>query len=155
MSTFQKKLQLDRNNEKTSNAGLKWDNEDDNFLLENAKNGVDITEIALALKRTEGSIKTRIIINILSMIGTERDKLSNMCSLYNVTEEEVSVYEQKKQQREQKRLGRQSYQYEKKNNYSSSFPSSETAEMLEGLSHLNQKMDSLMEKMNDVLKKVK
>jgi|TARA_Y100000389_G_scaffold203935_1_gene254172 predicted transcriptional regulator len=151
MSTFQKKLQQDRSNEKTSNAGLKWDSEDDKYLLENAKNGTDIKEIALALKRTEGSIKTRIIINILSMIGNDRNKLSNMCSEYNVTEDDVSIYEQKKEQREQKRLGRPSYQYEKKN----SFPSSETAEMLEGLSHLNQKMDSLMEKMNDVLKKMK
>lgn len=151
MSTFQKKLQQDRSNEKTSNAGLKWDSEDDKYLLENAKNGTDIKEIALALKRTEGSIKTRIIINILSMIGNDRNKLSNMCSEYNVTEDDVSIYEQKKQQREQKRLGRQSYQHDKKN----SFPSSETAEMLEGLSHLNQKMDSLMEKMNDVLKKIK
>ena len=67
MSTFQKKLQQDRSNERTSNAGLKWDPEDDKYLLTNAKNGVDISEIAVNLKRTEGSIKTRIIINVLQI----------------------------------------------------------------------------------------
>lgn len=147
MSTFQKKLQQDRSNEKTSNAGLKWEPEDDKYLLEQAKSGVDIKEIALSLKRTEGSIKTRIIINILSMIGNERDKLLDMCSEYNVTEEDVNIYEQKKQQREQKRIVRQPYDKKVQ------FPSNETAEMLEGLSHLNKKMDTLHEKMNDVLKK--
>ena len=78
MSTFQKKLQQDRSNEKTSNAGLKWDSEDDKYLLENAKNGTDIKEIALALKRTEGSIKTRIIINILNKCDETRTNLDSL-----------------------------------------------------------------------------
>ena len=33
MTTFQKKLQKDRTNEETANAGLKWDIEDDIYLL--------------------------------------------------------------------------------------------------------------------------
>ena len=68
MSSFQKKLQQDRSNVNTSNAGLKWDPEDDKYLLDNVKMGADIREIALSLKRTEGSIKTRIIINSFDAI---------------------------------------------------------------------------------------
>ena len=140
MSTFQKKLQNDRSNEKTSNAGLKWEPEDDKYLLDNAKQGVEIKEIALALKRTEGSIKTRIIINILSMMTNDRSNLQNLCNEYGVTSDDISMYEEKKVQREEKRNSRNTYHYDKKN----SFPSNDTAEILEGLSHLNKKMDNLL-----------
>tara|TARA_B100001142_G_C14310747_1_gene646522 strand:- start:74 stop:532 length:459 start_codon:yes stop_codon:yes gene_type:complete len=150
MSTFQKKLQNDRSNEKTSNAGLKWEPEDDKYLLDNAKQGVEIKEIALALKRTEGSIKTRIIINILSMMTNDRSNLQNLCNEYGVTSDDISMYEEKKVQREEKRNSRNTYHYDKKN----SFPSNDTAEILEGLSHLNKKMDNLFEKLNDLSKKV-
>ena len=150
MSTFQKKLQQDRSNEKTSNAGLKWDSEDDKYLLENAKNGTDIKEIALALKRTEGSIKTRIIINILGMTSSDKSNLPKLCQEYGVTTDDIAVYEEKKTQREEKRYTRSNYHYDKKN----SFPSNDTAEILEGLSHLNNKMDTLLEKFNDLSRKV-
>lgn len=147
MSTFQKKLQQDRSNERTSNAGLKWDPEDDKYLLTNAKNGVDISEIAVNLKRTEGSIKTRIIINVLQ-ICSDRSKLADLCKEYYITEEDVTGYESKKVQRETRRI-KPSYN-DKKNSY----PANDTAEMFEGLSHLNRKMDGLLDKMNELSRKV-
>tara|TARA_Y100000389_G_scaffold200752_1_gene241874 strand:- start:4570 stop:5022 length:453 start_codon:yes stop_codon:yes gene_type:complete len=148
MSTFQKKLQLDRSNERTSNAGLKWDPEDDKYLLTNAKNGVDISEIALNLKRTEGSIKTRIIINVLQILGSDRSKLADLCKEYYITEDDVTGYESKKEQRETRRV-KPSY-----NDKRSSYPANDTAEIFEGLSHLNRKMDSLLDKMNELSRKV-
>lgn len=150
MSTFQKKLQNDRHNEKTSNAGLKWEPDDDRYLLDNAKQGVKIQDIALALKRTEGSIKTRIIINILGMTSSDKSNIPQLCQEYGVTTDDIAVYEEKKAQREEKRNTRGNYHYDKKN----SFPSNDTAEILEGLSHLNNKMDTLLDKFNDLSRKV-
>ena len=149
MSTFQKKLQQDRSNEKTSNAGLRWDPEDDKFLLESAKSGIEISEIANSLKRTEGSIKTRIIINVLNIVGDDKQKLPDVCKNYNITEEDVRTYISKKEQRETRKQAKNTY--EKKSNFPSN---NDFVEILEGLSLINKKLDTLTDKNNDILKKL-
>ena len=117
MSTFQKKLQKDRTNEETANAGLKWEAEDDTYLLESSKNGVSITDIAKNLKRTDGSIKTRLVINILNNCSENKEDLEELCTLHNISSKDVSNYEQKKNQREKKKVSRP-------NEKSFTFPSS-------------------------------
>ena len=103
MSTFQKKLQKDRTNEQTANAGLKWDPEDDKYLLDSSKNGVSISEIAKHLKRTEGSIKTRLVINILNCCNEDKNNVDELCTLYNISPKEIQTYEQKKSNVKRKR----------------------------------------------------
>jgi hypothetical protein len=148
MSTFQKKLQRDRTNEQTANAGLKWDPEDDKYLLESSKNGVSISDIAKQLKRTEGSIKTRLVINILSNCNTDKTDLEELCTLYNISSKEVSTYEQKKEQREKKKSVRN-------NEKSTGFPSSDLLELYEGLSQVSKKLDTVLENQCTILKKMK
>lgn len=148
MSTFQKKLQRDRTNEQTANAGLKWDPEDDKYLLESSKNGVSISDIAKHLKRTEGSIKTRLVINILSNCNSDKTDLEELCTLYNISSKEVSTYEQKKEQREKKKSVRN-------NEKSTGFPSSDLLELYEGLSQVSKKLDTVLENQCTILKKMK
>jgi hypothetical protein len=147
MTTFQKKLQKDRTNEETANAGLKWDIEDDKYLLESASNKVSVSEIAKTLKRTEGSIKTRIIINILSKCDDNRTNLDSLCNQYNIDIKDVEVYLQKKDLREKKKTQRI-----QKNN--SSFTSEERVEILQALTLMDKKLNNLDDKLSTILKKV-
>ena len=148
MSTFQKKLQRDRTNEHTANAGLKWDQADDAYLLESSKNGVSISDIAKHLKRTEGSIKTRLVINILNNCSEDKKDLDELCTLYNISPKDVSTYEEKKEQREKKKNARN-------NDKSNTFPSSDLLELYEGLSQVNKKLDTVLENQCTILKKMK
>jgi hypothetical protein len=150
MSTFQKKLQQDRSNEQTSNAGLKWDPDDDKYLVEKAAEGVNTEEIAKALKRTEGSIKTRLVIYVLQNCGDNKENLNSLVEKYNITLDDVKTYESKKAQRDERK--QKKTQYGKEHN--SGFPSSEVVEILEGMTQLSKKMDTLLEKQNEVLKKI-
>tara|TARA_Y100000389_G_scaffold47178_1_gene42236 strand:- start:2975 stop:3421 length:447 start_codon:yes stop_codon:yes gene_type:complete len=148
MSTFQRKLQKDRTNEETSNAGLKWESADDTYLLDSSKNGISITDIAKHLKRTEGSIKTRLVINILNNCNENKTDLEELCTLHNISSREVANYEQKKEQREKKKVTRP-------NEKSSGFPSSDLLEVCDGLSQLNKKLDTVLENQCTILKKIK
>lgn len=148
MSTFQKKLQRDRTNEHTAKAGLKWDHEDDNYLLESSKNGVSISDIANHLKRTEGSIKTRLVINILNNCSEDKKDLDELCTLYNISSKDVSTYEEKKEQRDKKKTVRS-------NDKSYAFPSSDLLELYDGLSQVNKKLDTVLENQCTILKKIK
>jgi hypothetical protein len=148
MSTFQKKLQKDRTNEETSNAGLKWEPAHDTYLLESSKNGISITDIAKHLKRTEGSIKTRLVINILNNCNENKADLEELCTLHNISSKEVANYEQKKEQREKKKVTRP-------NEKSTGFPSTDLLEVYEGLSQLNKKLDTVLENQCTILKKIK
>ena len=148
MSTLQRKLQKDRTNEETSNAGLKWETTDDTFLLESSKNGISITDIAKHLKRTEGSIKTRLVINILNNCNENKAELEELCTLHNISSREVANYEQKKEQREKKKVTRP-------NEKSSGFPSTDLLEVYEGLSQLNKKIDTILDNQCTILKKIK
>lgn len=150
MSTFQKKLQIDRNNEETSNAGLKWDKDDDNYLTENAKNGMSIDELAKNLKRTEGSIKTRLVITVLNIRDETSTPTEELCKKYGISQSDLTQYEQRKKQREDRRQKKTIYR-----DNDNGFPSGDLAEVLDGLTQLNNKMDKLLESNRDILKSVK
>ena len=150
MSTFQKKLQQDRTNEQTSNAGLKWDPEDDKYLVEKASEGIKLEEIAKVLKRTEGSIRTRLVIYVLNNCGDNKENLNSLVDKYNITLDDVKTYESKKAQRDERKQKKTQYSKE----YNSGFPSSEVVEILDGMTQLSKKMDTLLEKQNEVLKKI-
>jgi len=83
-STFQKKLQQDRSNEETSNAGLRWEADDDKYLQESAASGVSISDIAKKLKRTEGSIKTRLVITVLNKKDETTTHVEELCKKYGI-----------------------------------------------------------------------
>lgn len=154
MSTFQKKLQHDRNNEETSNAGLKWDQADDEYLISNAIAGMSIEELRKNLKRTAGSIKTRLIINALYKIDNENADRDTICSQLNITNSDIIQYEQKKTQRDDRR-NKKPYYDRGGNDRGNSFPPNELAEIYEALSIITKKLDNLLEKDNEILKVLK
>lgn len=150
-STFQKKLQQDRNNERTSNAGLRWDTEDDKFLQDSAESGRTIAEIAETLKRTDGSIKTRLVITVLNKKQeTPTINVNELCKKYGILEDDLTQYEQRKKQREDKRQKKTTYREN-----DNSFPSNDLAEVFDGLSQINNKMDKLLEGNREILKACK
>ncbi len=155
MSTFQKKLQHDRNNEETSNAGLKWDPADDEYLIENAIGGMAINLLAKNLKRTEGSIKTRLIINALYKIENEGVDRDTICSQLNITDADIKQYEQKKTQRDERRGKKTYYDNRGGSDRGNYFPPNELAEIYEALSIITKKLDNLSDKDNEILKVLK
>ena len=65
---FQEKLRKQRENPETSRAGLKWEQDEDDALIDKINEGITYSEIAKQLQRTEGSIKTRLIIRALNLV---------------------------------------------------------------------------------------
>ena len=47
---FQEKLRKQRENPETSRAGLKWETEEDNALVDKINEGVSFTEVVLQLQ---------------------------------------------------------------------------------------------------------
>ena len=68
---YQEKLRKQRENPETSRAGLKWEVEEDNVLMNKIDEDVNIDEIAKQLQRTTGSIKTLIIVKALTIIDED------------------------------------------------------------------------------------
>lgn len=91
-----------RKNPDTGRAGLKWDEDEDIKLLEQLKEGVIITEMAKNLQRTEGSIKTRIILNAVKKIDDDGEDPKTVSTEFNITLLEIKDYREKKIQRDEK-----------------------------------------------------
>lgn len=99
-SRFQEMLKNQRLNPETSRAGLKWDVDEENQLLSLVSDGQSLEEIAKNLQRTEGSIKTRLIVYAINKMENDNLSISQVCEMVNVSEEDITEYQQKKQQRE-------------------------------------------------------
>lgn len=101
---YQDKLIEQRKNPETARAGLKWSPDEDNSLIDEIKDGNSIEEISKKLQRTEGSIKTRLIIKAIYYFNEHSNTINkeDVASLYGITEEDMNTYEEKKKQREQK-----------------------------------------------------
>ena len=65
-NNFQNKLKEQRKNPETSRAGLKWEQDEDNTLLDKINDNVSIEDIAKELQRTVISIKTRLVIKAIN-----------------------------------------------------------------------------------------
>ncbi len=65
-NNFQNKLKEQRKNPETSRAGLKWEQDEDNTLIDKINENVSIEDIAKELQRTVRSIKTRLVIKAIN-----------------------------------------------------------------------------------------
>lgn len=100
-SRFQEMLKNQRQNPETSRAGLKWDVEEENQLLSLISDGQTVADIAKTLQRTEGSIKTRLIVYAINKMENDNLSTSQVCEMVNgITEADIADYQQKKQMRE-------------------------------------------------------
>jgi hypothetical protein len=102
---FQEKLRKQRENPETSRAGLKWETEEDNALIDKINDGVSMTEIAKQLQRTEGSIKTRLIVKALSLVDDDHSiTLEDAASRFKITTQDIQVYQANKKKRQFQRM---------------------------------------------------
>lgn len=134
MSKFQDMLKEQRMNPETSRSGLKWESYEDEMLIEKVKEGVNKCEIAKLLSRTEGSIKTRLIINAVNKIEQENQSLDEVAKIYDVTNKDIELYISKKQ-----------YKVERKNTKVSQGPKYDNnRDIYNMLYTINSKLDLLL-----------
>jgi len=100
MVKFQESMKKLRENPDTSRAGLKWDDSEDENVLNKLKGGMSVDDIAKNLKRTANSIKTRIIMNAVTQIEEDSTKKEKILKELNVSETDITEYKDKKQQRD-------------------------------------------------------
>jgi len=100
-SMYQEKLRKQRENPETSRAGLKWEADEDNALLNRIDEDVSIDEIAKQLQRTTGSIKTRLIVKALLLIDEDHTiTLEQAAEKYKITTQDIQTYQAKKKKRQ-------------------------------------------------------
>jgi len=102
---FQEKLRKQRENPETSRAGLKWESEEDNALVDKINDNVSFTEIAKQLQRTEGSIKTRLIVKALTLVDEDHSiTLDDAAARFKITTQDIQVYQANKKKRQHQRM---------------------------------------------------
>lgn len=101
---FQKMLEEQRQNPETSRAGLPWDLTDDDTLMENVSNGVSLDQIAKLLKRSEGSIKTRLITTAINKMLKEEMSIEDASAYVNLPSSDIEEYQRKKSIRDAKKV---------------------------------------------------
>lgn len=100
-SLYQEKLRKQRENPETSRAGLKWEIEEDNALINKIEDNISIDEIAKQLQRTAGSIKTRLIVKALNLIDEDHSiTLENAAEKYKITMQDIQTYQANKKKRQ-------------------------------------------------------
>jgi hypothetical protein len=96
-------LKDQRQTPETSRVGLKWDQDDIDKLLNMVKDKTSIEEMANVLQRTSGSVKTRLVLFALKKMQTDDLTIEDAASMYNIGSEDISDYNTKKAEREEKR----------------------------------------------------
>jgi hypothetical protein len=100
-SMYQEKLRKQRENPETSRAGLKWEIEEDNALLNKIEENVTIEDIAKTLQRTAGSIKTRLIVKALALIDEDHSiTIEQAAEKYKITIQDIQTYQANKKKRQ-------------------------------------------------------
>lgn len=98
-NTYQNKLKEQRKNPETSRAGLKWEQDEDNTLLDKLKDDVSIEDIAKELQRTVRSIKTRLIIKALTDMRKNSSTIEEASVKYKITVDDINNYISSKKNR--------------------------------------------------------
>jgi hypothetical protein len=100
-SLYQEKLRKQRENPETSRAGLKWEIEEDNALINKIDDNVSIEEIDKQLQRTVVSIKTRLIVKALILIDEDHSTtLESAAERYKITMSDIQAYQANKKKRQ-------------------------------------------------------
>jgi hypothetical protein len=98
---YQEKLRKQRENPETSRAGLKWELDEDNALINKIDENVNIEDIAKQLQRTSGSIKTRLIVKALTLIDEDHSiTLEQAAEKYKITTQDIQAYQANKKKRQ-------------------------------------------------------
>ena len=102
---FQEKLRKQRENPETSRAGLKWEQDEDDALIDKINEGTSYADIAKQLQRTEGSIKTRLIIRALNLVEEDHSiTIEDAAGKYKITVQDIQLYQANKRKRQYGRV---------------------------------------------------
>ena len=105
-AVYKEILKAQRENEATARAGLRWEKDEDEKLLKMVSDKIELSEIAKTFKRTEGSIKTRLILSTIRKIDNENMSLCDAAKFFSIDENDVSNYLEKKAQREDRKANK-------------------------------------------------
>jgi predicted XRE-type DNA-binding protein len=108
-SRFQEMLKNQRQNSETSRAGLKWEPNEDDQMLSLVSEGKSFTDIASVLQRTEGSIKTRLVIYAINRMENDSLSLAQAAEMVNLQESDITEYQEKKQARDERLKNKKMY----------------------------------------------
>ena len=98
---FQEKLRKQRENPETSRAGLKWEQDEDDALVDKINEGTSYADIAKQLQRTEGSIKTRLIIRALNLVEEDHSiTIEDAAAKYKINVQDIQLYQANKLKRQ-------------------------------------------------------
>lgn len=98
---FQEKLRKQRENPETSRAGLKWEQDEDDALIDKINEGISYADIAKQLQRSEGSIKTRLIIRALNLVEEDHSiTIEDAAVKYKITVQDIQLYQANKRKRQ-------------------------------------------------------
>jgi hypothetical protein len=98
---FQEKLRKQRENPETSRAGLKWEQDEDDALIDKINEGASYADIAKQLQRTEGSIKTRLIIRALNLVEEDHSiTIEDAVAKYKISVQDIQLYQANKRKRQ-------------------------------------------------------
>jgi len=106
MSKFQEKLKIQRQNEETARAGLKWSPEEETTVLDSLSCGKTMADVALQLQRTEGSIRTRLFTIVCKKIDNGDALEAYYCNEYNISADDIASFRQLRKEREERMQNR-------------------------------------------------
>lgn len=102
-SKFQEMLKVQRENEETARAGLKWEQEELDQLMAMVADKVSTVDIAKSLQRTEGSIRTRLILNGITKMESDNITMEEASEYINIPVTDIKEYLDKKSLRDERR----------------------------------------------------
>jgi response regulator of citrate/malate metabolism len=102
-SKFQEMLKVQRENEETARAGLKWEQEELDQLMAMVADKVSTVDIAKSLQRTEGSIRTRLILNGITKMESDNITMEEASEYINIPVADIKEYLDKKSLRDERR----------------------------------------------------
>lgn len=119
-SRFQEMLKAQRENEETSRAGLKWESDEDDKLMRMVNGSLPMSEIAKTLQRTEGSIKTRLVLRAIEKMEKDNTPIETVSKMMKVSETDITEYVERKALRDEKKQRRTASKTTSKTNVSNS-----------------------------------
>lgn len=107
-SKFQEMLKVQRENQDTARAGLKWEQGELDQLMAMVEDKVSMVEIAKSLQRSEGSIRTRLILNGIAKMESDNISMDQASEYINIPVTDIQEYIDKKALRDERRQKRAS-----------------------------------------------
>jgi hypothetical protein len=88
-------IKILREHPETARAGLKWEEEESQELMNRIKDGMSLEDIANIHKRTVSGVKNRIMTNALNILKEKKISLDEVSKLVNISVFDLENYKEK------------------------------------------------------------